>query len=364
MRLFQDKPRTARDPAGYAETLFEYLDRSGRQVMAALRVLFESWFEQHPGEHQPNLRGRLFSRRKQEQVSAWWELYLHESFVRAGYRVEVSAATRDFTIEGSGGRFHVEATARFESEADRKLEAQQLMLHDLLDGLDAAPWRIGVELLSSGERAPRVRRFKQEISSWLGTLDFETVFREGPQRSRNGIPRYPCASFSDGGWVLDVEAVPIGTTGDDRGRPRAICRWGKGEMVRVQNERPIYDTIAGKADKCRGLDAPLIIAVLLERNYGHDHQVETALFGVESTECVYDPARNTLDDGRRFRAPGGFWSPGTGDCEVAAVLSGVRLDCFSFPQVAPVMWTNPLRHQAPNRTGCGAALAAPLVGRC
>lgn len=64
-----------------------------RRTMVEQRELLETWFARYPRGHRAHLRGRLFSSRVSEQQSAWWELYLHETFMRAGYTVHVSVET-------------------------------------------------------------------------------------------------------------------------------------------------------------------------------------------------------------------------------------------------------------------------------
>jgi len=133
MRLFENELRDARDPAYRVESTFDYLDRSSRPPMVALREVLEDWWSRYPAAHQLHLHSRLSGPTESIQRSAFWELDLHESFLRAGYQVDVSAATPDFTIDGPGGRFHVEATARFESPAVEAQQRREAVLHDLLD---------------------------------------------------------------------------------------------------------------------------------------------------------------------------------------------------------------------------------------
>lgn len=341
MRLFEVKPRTAMDAALNAETTFGYLDRSARRIMREQRELLETWFARYPREHRAHLHGRLTSSRQSEQQSAWWELYLHESFVRAGYSVEVSRRTPDFTIDGPGGRFHVEATARFESPSVQNRERREQALYDALDRADTDSWSIGLELLRTGASSAPASRLRARIERWLATLDLDEVRRNGRQSSRNGIPRFPYRIFAEGDWAIGAEAYPVEPFRDD-GRRRAVIASGPSEMVQVRNEEPLRDAIARKASECRGLDAPLVIAVLVARQYAHEHQVESALFGIDACEYDYEPSRLCVTGVRETRMPGGLWSPGSGRPEVAGVLAGVRLDHFSFAKLAPTLWTNPL----------------------
>lgn len=346
MRLFEERVRTEIDAALCSETPFAYLERSGREVFAAARELLESWFARYPGDHAAHLRGRIFSGRETEQRSAWWELYLHESFVRAGYQVTVSSGTPDFTIEGTGGRFHVEATARFEDPSAQSRTRREHVLHDALDRADTGPWCIGLFLLQSGADAAPSGRFRSRIEGWLKTLDFDQVVAAGRQANKNGFLRWPRKFLKDGDWQLEIEAYPVGPVRGE-GRRRAICISGGGGMVLVRNEEPLRDAIEKKVRACKGLDAPVIVAVLLAREYGHEHQVESALLGVDACEYEYDPTTLAVADVRAVRTPGGLWSPHDKSASVAGVLAGVRLDMFTLSTIGPTLWTNPLAQRAP-----------------
>ncbi|HEY3805269.1 MAG TPA: hypothetical protein VGL61_21825 [Kofleriaceae bacterium] len=346
MRLFEDKTRIAIDAAFHVESTMTYADRSARRVMGALRDVLESWFARYPGELRAHLRGRLFSSRESEQQSAWWELYLHETFVRAGYDVVVSSATPDFTIDGPGGRFHVEATSRFEDPGAYSRSRRENALYDGLDGAQTGPWRLGVEMLRVGANSAPCARFRARITKWIGTLDFASTRRESPTPNPNGFGRYPYKVFAEGDWALGIEAFPFGDSREP-GRVRAVVTWGAGDMVIVENEEPLRDAIARKASACRGLDAPVIIAVLLARDFGAEHQVESALFGTDGVEYAYDPSRMVIEGARPIRAADGLWSPVDGEGEIAAVLAGVRLSYFNFSKICPTLWTNPLVRRSP-----------------
>jgi hypothetical protein len=149
----------------------------------------------------------------------------------------------------------------------------------------------------------------------------------------------------EGDWAIGAEAHPVEPFLDS-GRRRAVIAWGPSEMVQVQNEEPLRDAIARKASECRGLDAPLVIALLVARQYGNEHQVESALFGVDTYESDYEPSRLCVTDASETRMPGGLWSPAGMRSEVAGVLAGVRLDHFSFVKIAPTLWTNPLTRRS------------------
>lgn len=346
MRLFDDKARTVLDPARYAETTFSYLDRSGRATIGAAREQLEAWFARYPDAHRAHLRGRISSARQSEQRSAWWELYLHESFLRGGYDVLVSSGTPDFTIDGPGGRFHIEATARFADPLEQSQARREAVLHDVLNDTKAGPWGLRLEIVSSGSASATASRLRSRIERWLATLNYEDVLAAGRQPNRNGFEQWPHRVFEDDDWAVLIEAWPLGHPPEGV-RRRAVCISGGSGMMRVENEEPLRDAIARKARECRGLDAPLIIAALVAREFGHEHQVESALLGTDACEYTFDPSTHSIAGARNVRASDGLWSPPGAKPEVAGVLAGVRLDLFTFARIGATLWTNPWVQRAP-----------------
>jgi hypothetical protein len=88
--------------------------------------------------------------------SAFWELYLHEAYLRSGYGLtihpEVAGTSRhpDFLVEGNGARFYLEAVRACASAAsvgeEKRLEDARRVLDTLgLDQyfLDMATYAIG-----------------------------------------------------------------------------------------------------------------------------------------------------------------------------------------------------------------------------
>ena len=169
---------------------------------------------------------------------------------------------------------------------------------------------------------------------------------EGRQPDANGFERYPHRLFVEDGWELVVEAWPVEPVHVDR-RARAVITWGSGEMVLVENEVPLRKAIERKASECCDLDAPVIVALLLARNYGREHQVEGALFGADGFEYAYDPRRAPTDGMRGIHVPAGLWSPIDGQRGIIGVLAGVHLHCFNFPIIGATLWTNPLVQRSP-----------------
>lgn len=59
-------------------------------VMAA-RAIIEGWYRNYPTAHREDVARRFRSKNPTQHSGAFWELYLHELFLRMGYSIEVHA---------------------------------------------------------------------------------------------------------------------------------------------------------------------------------------------------------------------------------------------------------------------------------
>jgi hypothetical protein len=113
--LFGHGPRTDRAARSFNEPMCAFIDRSGDPFFAQVRHLMTGWLGHVPSEHVADLRRRLQSEDDAQFESAFWELYLHEAYLRSGYRLTIHPALAgtghrpDFLIEGDDTRFYLEA---------------------------------------------------------------------------------------------------------------------------------------------------------------------------------------------------------------------------------------------------------------
>jgi hypothetical protein len=355
MTLFESHTRTDLDAAFHAETTFAYLNRSARPEIVALRDLWEEWFCRYPQNSTDDvertraaLRSRFRSRRDRQQREAFWELYLHESLVRAQCHVTVRTDTPDFDVRAPDGFvFHLEATVRGASDSETADDARIAVLRDGLDRTRAPDWRLDVGARTETERPAPTAIFRREIEAWLSSLDVASVLADCEAHGPEAFARLPCRTFERDGWSLDVRALP--RQGPLReGRPNAVGVWGTGEVIRVRNAERLVDSLTTKATAVRGLSAPVVVAVLLDREFGRVEHIEDALYGTETTEIAFDPNRLAIAGVREVRADDGVWTrSNVHGRRVDAVLGGIRLHPFSVSRSVPVLWTNPWLRRDP-----------------
>ncbi len=114
--VFDEVARWDATPARKNEGRFDFLNRSASPYFGRVRDLIEDWFANFPPAHQAALRGDLRASDDQS-ASAFWELYLHESYRRSGYAIEIHPPVAgrgthpDFLMSKEGERFYVEAVS-------------------------------------------------------------------------------------------------------------------------------------------------------------------------------------------------------------------------------------------------------------
>ena len=157
LTLFDDIVRLDHRHASRRKPSFEFLNWSAWPAAYNARVKLESWFADYPDGAKNDLRAR-FRRPDHNHESAFFELLLHQVFLRLGLAPEVHPKPRtgrgrpDFSIrDGNAGVYYVEAnvaglTSGFAEDA---LEDEIL---DVVDGLAAEkPTRIALDATTRGK---------------------------------------------------------------------------------------------------------------------------------------------------------------------------------------------------------------------
>jgi hypothetical protein len=128
--LFDDVQQTDGTPMQYAESRYEFLNRSATEYLRRARDVMEDWLSHVPAIHRQDLCQRLKAPGHTHEA-AFWELYLYEGYLRAGWSVTIhpdvgGSNHPDFLIEGPATSFYLEAVsvgvARLQSSQDRRLE--------------------------------------------------------------------------------------------------------------------------------------------------------------------------------------------------------------------------------------------------
>lgn len=119
LKLFDEQDRTDPAPCREGEDSYSFLNRVNTPYWVQVRHLLESFFSRYPIEHSESLKRDFSARLPGRHYAAWWELYLHELFLRLGYEITIHPALNgterrpDFGLRRDGSELLVEASVVF-----------------------------------------------------------------------------------------------------------------------------------------------------------------------------------------------------------------------------------------------------------
>lgn len=337
--LFDQGARADLTARSFNEPAYRFLNRSADPYIADIRQLMAGWLSHVPAEHCTDLRCRLQGKNDDGFESAFWELYLHEAYLRSGYRLtihpEIAGTTQhpDFLIENGSTRFYLEAVrasapASGVGENNRIEEAQRV-----LATLRADRYLIDLAVYAIGAKPLELTQLRRDLREWLAALDQGA--NSGPAGASEGAVHRRSWRQEDG-WRLEFNAQRLRPEHAGAGFPliRSHMRMGWGH-----DATRILSVLEKKTKKYGFLDAPLVIAVLSNTMFQtEDVDVERALFGalIGYRPCPQPPRSAQL------LAPG-YWCTirGWRRQRVPQVIAAHSLYPWTVTKVQPCLWTMP-----------------------
>lgn len=302
--LFDHFGRTDTTPSAHQESSFEFLNRIAGDYWDHPRALMEEWLDHVPSEEECNdLRQRFRSRDDEQFRSAFLELYLHESLVRAGYAVTIHPDVRgtsrrpDFLAQRDDLRFFIEAIAPGSNPARKAAAKRRSVLLDTVNRLGDPNFMLILDELKEGTSPPSSARLRHDLQRWLEKLDPDAPW--DPDAA-------PTRRWEHGGWAATFRAVPKkpearGTRPNDR----TIGVYGHSEVEFIDDAPAIKKALATKHHEYGDLGAPFIIAV---GTYIHDRDrwhSSNAMYGHISVQIDEMPDGSIAT--RQIRQPDGYF---------------------------------------------------------
>lgn len=335
--LFEDLERHDPAPARHAEDSFTFLNRVDQPFWAEVRRVLEEWFGRYPAEEAERLREGFRSPLPSQHFAAWWELYLHEMFIRLGYEITVhpelgdSQSRPDFELRREGRRLYVEAAVLFSGIVD-DLQLPGWFL-DAVNQIDNGDFFVDITDVARVAREQlKLRQIVTPLEAWLGGLDPDAVLAEHEQGA--DFPQY---TFNARGWEVVFEAWPVSPDGRDAPDHRVL---GTGQVQAgfVNDIDQLRSKLKAKAGRYGRPEVPLVTAVLCESTFMGSEDIGQALYGRVAYKLPLEGGEPV-----RFRQRDGFWVRGDGpqNKRVSAVLTAVTLHPANAPAVTPQLWLNP-----------------------
>jgi hypothetical protein len=338
--LFSDGPRTERGPKGHAESEYAFLNDSARGACARARELLDTWYGQLPPEAQASIRSRFKLADVAQHRGAVWELYLHETFRRLEYAIELDIGKEnpeklhpDFLLTGVGD-FYLEATAALGASVLGDSAANKLAAacRDLIEEVNAPNFSIGVDLEACGPGSAPRREVIDPLERWLDPLDPDEVLA-----AQAAGEELPTITLSFAGWNIVCTAIPVGPNHRDDPGHRVLGTYSEGFSV-IDDAKPLRRKLKRKAGRYGEMELPYVIAVLCAGDFADDKDIADALFGSVSLRFDIRTGRATP-----VREPDALWigPKGPQNTRVSAVLTIPQLSWSAIAAVEPTVWLNP-----------------------
>ena len=311
IRLFDEFTRIDRGYSLNAEPQFSFLNRTALSRFSAARALLEMWFLNYPDDERRDFVSRFRSEDDDQHHSAFFELFLHELFLKLGFSIDIhprlpeTTKTPDFLVKTPCGEsFYLEAkVATGQDKERRKSDARINTFHDTLNEIESPDFYLSVHFENPDPTHPLPgRRIRSQIEKWLSGLNYDQIMTD---TTPGDYSRYPEKRFEDKGYAFSVKAIPQGSLRGNLGRPIA-SRGGRCSWIGPVSE-PILDAAKSKAGRYGKPDRPYVIAVHDQDSHMGPQDLELTLFGVPLKSPVTD-----LDDRARTKGTHGFWTGGSG----------------------------------------------------
>jgi hypothetical protein len=346
MKLFDKTQNGGSEGASYTEPHFAFLNRTTREEFSRIRDLLEVWFEHYPTTEQSEFRSRFRSSNDFQHQAAFFELFLHELFLRLGCKVKLhpsldkTTKVPDFLIEPQAShKFYLEATVvTGETGNETAARARENTVYEVLDRLIESPdYFLSLSVNGSPESPPPARKLANYINSELGLLDYDEIARIYKQEGLQNLPRW---HFDHDGWHIEIQPIPKSKLRGKSGvRPIGSRITG---IKMVDNWTPIRDSILEKGRKYGELDMPFVIAInALEPVDTID--ILQALYGQEEYVIDISGASSVTSEPRLQRKPNGVWIGPNGPqyTRISAVLMVTRLSTYNIPRAGLCLYHNP-----------------------
>jgi hypothetical protein len=340
--LFEKLARKDQSPKRRSEPLFVFLNRSPRRDFIEIRRLLKLWYSRYPRVHQEVLKARFCSEDNSSHISAFFELWMHETLLCMNYQVEIHPDVKgvrthpEFLARKDGTPlFYIECALAEGSKDEAAARKREDVVYDTLDGTDSPNFFLEIKITKYTRASPSGTKWRAFLEKELPKINpDEPVFKS------SGSDSFPKWTLKDSGWEVVFTAIPksLRARGKRGIRPVGITwlgpTWAK-DHIHIRN------SINTKATRYGDLGLPYVVAVNSLSNFGNDTAIQEALFGDEVVR-VYRKSNGSYEH-RNARKANGAWIGPKGPRN-RGVSCAVILDSLlwgNIESVDPILWHNP-----------------------
>lgn len=339
MSIFGDHPRFDPRPSLHGENTFSFLRRVSGNYWDQCRKLIDSWVSNFPDSDRSSLIGQLTSGDDHQFTSAFWELYLHETYRRDGWTITIhpsvpNAPTHpDFFVEKGDRAHYIEARCVYGDE-DRAAQGRLNSIYAAVDKIDSGPFHLAVTAHRIGAMSPSSRKLTGDLEHWLQGLDPDKVNLSLGSENEDAFD-----------WVLDdwrIRFVPIPRDPEVRGAParRPIGLHMPPGAEFIDDIHPFRKALEKKGRHYGLLPYPLLIAIHTVRGFHGDSDTTQALFGTVGCQLDFqDPSREATP----VITEQGFWRGKNAprNSHVSGIILADTLHYGAVASIVPTYWPNP-----------------------
>ncbi|WP_152360328.1 hypothetical protein [Microlunatus speluncae] len=341
-QVFSIRDRTDASPSRHNESTAAFLDRVAGGFWDQVRDLVEAWVANVPDAARRDIVGRLRSDDVQH-ASAFWELYLHETFTRSGFSVTVhpvvpgSARQPDFLVTRGEEAFYVEAKCLVSTSADGGASARKRALYDALNSMHCPNFFLQIDVNRIGSADLPTKRLRRKLEGWVAALDPDSIDVDGTYFE--SVQPFP---WSEAGWELEFRPFPVRADARGRAGRRPLGIFGPVEAAWINDDESLRDALKDKGSAYGDLDLPLVIAINSFAFSHDDTDTMNALYGTEQFTISLDDRDAPPVPSRK---PDGYWLAGSwAHQHVAGVLIGRSVAEYR-PTALPTFWIHPEPHK-------------------
>lgn len=343
--LFDNFNRNYIGPKHYAESIYDYLNRSAHVEANRIRKLLNFWFQKYPDKHKLELYNR-FRSGDADFYSAFWELYIYNVLLCSGFEVEIhprvpeKETSPDFKVRKSGEDvFYLEAKVLLSNSISAEQKHKNFLFDKINEKVSHPNFFLGIKDIKSSPTSPPVRKICKYLVRKLSNANYEEILQLYKKEGLSGVPEW---KFKDkeSGWETIFFPIPKDSRPEEHNR-RILglvieSFWDTGLSNRIK------EVIKEKVSKYGELDLPYLVAVNIIDERGVDRlNIENALFGEFAISLLKQGEKVV---GKEFkRKPNGLWygPEGPRNRRVSGVIIVINLYPWNLAKVTPILWHNP-----------------------
>lgn len=316
LKVFDDINRNYMEPKKAAGSIFEYLNRSGREDISKIRLTIENWYEKYPDKYKNMLRKRLRSSDNTESMSAWFELYLYNELIKK-FDVEIEPEIQetgkrpDYLIKkGDQKLFYLEACVLNDKE-----DPNVARVIDYIDtNADVKNYLI-MRLIQIGKTTPKLKMILNRV---------------GDLKPGGGYV------YKENGWIIEFEMtkMPISNPANRKIGMSFTIFWGSDKKLKNKINKKIEQRVES--------NIPYIIAVNICSIAIDIQDVLDVLYGGEFVQQDGKILRRKKYGSGNFITNGIFLGPeGFRNKRISGVLIFTNLFPWNSEDIKANLWLNP-----------------------